>query len=68
MTKRVLITGATGDTGRAAVREAIKLGLSVRAMVHRQDARSDALAALGAEIVFGDLLEINTVRAAMEGV
>jgi NAD(P)H dehydrogenase (quinone) len=60
--------GATGDTGRAAVREAIDLGLAVRAMVHSKDARSEALAKLGAEIVIGDLLDINTLRAAMEGV
>jgi NAD(P)H dehydrogenase (quinone) len=37
-------------------------------MVHKHDARSDALKTLGAEIVLGDLLEINTIRAAMEGV
>jgi NAD(P)H dehydrogenase (quinone) len=64
---KVLISGATGDTGRAAVREAIALGLGVRAMVHNRDARSEALETLGAEVVFGDLLEIDTVRAAMEG-
>jgi NAD(P)H dehydrogenase (quinone) len=68
MGKKVLITGATGDTGRAAVRESIALGLNVRAMVHSQDARSAALEALGAEVVIGDLLEINTIREAMEGV
>jgi NAD(P)H dehydrogenase (quinone) len=67
MNKKVLISGATGDTGRAAVREAIALGLSVRAMVHGKDARSERLGTLGAEVVVGDLLEINTVRVAMEG-
>jgi uncharacterized protein YbjT (DUF2867 family) len=68
MSKKVLITGATGDTGRAAVRESIALGLDVRAMVHKLDERSDALKALGAEVVVGDLLHINTVRDAMQGV
>jgi NAD(P)H dehydrogenase (quinone) len=63
----VLITGATGDTGRAAAKESIALGLNVRALVHKQDARSEALKALGAEIVIGDLLEIDTVRNAMAG-
>jgi uncharacterized protein YbjT (DUF2867 family) len=63
-----LITGATGDTGRAAVKGSIALGLDVRAMVHSKDARSEALEKLGAEVALGDLLEINTVRAAMEGV
>src|ERR1700744_1200584 len=68
MSKKVLITGATGDTGRAAVRESIGLGLDVRAMVRRRDGRSEALEALGAEVVIGDLLEINTIRDAMKGV
>ena len=68
MSKKVLITGATGDTGRASVRESIALGLDVRAMVHRKDDRSVALEALGAEVVVGDLLEINTIRDAMKDV
>ncbi len=67
MSRKVLITGATGDTGRAAVQEAIKIGLSVRAMVHSLDDRSKALEALGAEVVVGDLQEIDTIRQAMEG-
>jgi NAD(P)H dehydrogenase (quinone) len=66
--RRVLVTGATGDTGRAAVRESIALGLGVRAMVHKKDVRVEALEKLGAEVVIGDLLEINTIHAAMEGV
>jgi uncharacterized protein YbjT (DUF2867 family) len=68
MSKKVLITGATGDTGRAAVREALALGLDVRAMVRRHDDRSAALAALGAEVVLGDLQEVNSLRDAMQGV
>jgi NAD(P)H dehydrogenase (quinone) len=68
MNKTVLISGANGDTGRAAVRESIALGLDVRAMVHKKDARSEPLEKLGAEVVVGDLLEINTVRAAMNGI
>src|SRR5580704_18019206 len=67
MPRNVMISGATGDTGRAAVREAIALGLDVRAMVHNRDVRSEPLETLGAEVVVGDLLEIDTVRAAMEG-
>jgi NAD(P)H dehydrogenase (quinone) len=68
MSKKVLISGATGDTGRAAVKEAIALGLTVRAMVHVKDVRSEALEGLGAEVALGELLEIDTVHAAMEGV
>jgi uncharacterized protein YbjT (DUF2867 family) len=54
MDHKVLITGATGDTGRSAVRESIKLGLKARALVHSIDDRSKALEALGAEIALGD--------------
>jgi len=61
--RKVLISGATGDTGRAAVREAIALGLGVRAMVHNRDARSKALETLGAEVVLGD----KTVAARVAG-
>jgi NAD(P)H dehydrogenase (quinone) len=64
---KVLISGVTGDTGRAAVREALALGLDVRAMVHNRDARSEALEKLGAKVAVGDLLDIDTIRAAMEG-
>jgi len=68
MNRKVLITGATGDTGRAAVKESIALGLAVRAMVHARDARSAALEKLGAEVVVGDLHEVDSIRAAMEGI
>ena len=36
--------------------------------MHSVDGRAEALAKLGAEVVEGDLLDINTVRPAMEGV
>jgi NAD(P)H dehydrogenase (quinone) len=68
MSRKVLITGATGDTGRAAVQESIKAGLTVRAMVRKADDRSRVLESLGAEVVMGDLQEINTISKAMQGV
>jgi NAD(P)H dehydrogenase (quinone) len=68
MARKVLITGATGDTGRAAVESAIAIGLDTRAMVHKRDARSEALKKLGVEVALGDHLEIDSVRAAMQGV
>ena len=68
MNRKVLITGATGDTGRVAVKESLALGLAVRAMVHGKDDRSAALEKLGAEVVVGDLHDIDTIREAMEGI
>ena len=46
---RILVTGATGKTGSLVVAELLTAGYPVRAMVHREDARSKRLRALGAE-------------------
>jgi NAD(P)H dehydrogenase (quinone) len=67
-TGKVLITGATGDTGRAATRESIRRGLTVRAMVRGRDDRAAALEKQGAEVVVGDFADIDTLHAAMHGV
>jgi NAD(P)H dehydrogenase (quinone) len=67
-TNRVLVTGATGFTGQAAVDTALKLGLQVRALVHTDDVRAAALRARGVEVAIGDLCNIDSVRAALEGV
>ena len=63
-----LITGATGNTGTTSVHLLLGRGHRVRAFVHREDDRSRALAAAGAEIVAGDLLNLNDVSSAMRGV
>jgi uncharacterized protein YbjT (DUF2867 family) len=63
-----LVTGATGDTGRHTVAALLARGLPVRALVHRDDERAQTLRAAGAEVVVGDLLDLNAVRAALEGV
>ncbi len=67
MTK-ILVTGATGDTGRSTVAELLKKGLTVRALAHREDARSKALAELCAEVVYGDITRLGDVRRAFEGI
>src|SRR5258706_15829095 len=46
----------------------LERGHRVRALVHRQDDRSEALVAAGAEIVTGDLLNFHQVSSAMRGV
>lgn len=65
---KFLITGATGATGGAAVAQLLEKGRSVRAFVHREDERSEALRGRGAEVVVGDLLDFDAVRAALKGV
>src|SRR3984957_3249268 len=63
-----LISGATGTTGKAAVAELRRAGKHVRALIHREDPRAEALRKLGAETVVGELLDLDRVRTAMEGV
>jgi uncharacterized protein YbjT (DUF2867 family) len=63
-----LITGATGKTGAPTVQILLEAGHRVRALVHRADQRSEALAAIGAEVVEGDLLDFHAVSSAMSGV
>src|SRR6266852_3510209 len=63
-----LVTGATGDPGGATVEQMLARGHHVRALAHRQDDRAKRLQGLGAEVVFGDFLNLDDVRAAMRGV
>ena len=69
MDKKIfLVTGATGDTGRETTRVLLERQHRVRAFVHRQDERSEALAQLGAEIFVGDLLNFADVQNALREV
>lgn len=65
---RILVTGATGSTGSAAVEELMQRGFEIRALAHRQDERSDRLKQAGAEVVIGDLLDFDGVRSALKGI
>ena len=64
----ILVTGAAGKTGSAAVSQMLGRGFPVRALVRRHDDRASSLEALGAEIFVGDLDDLGSVRQAMEGV
>jgi uncharacterized protein YbjT (DUF2867 family) len=66
----ILVTGAAGgmgSTARTAIAILLEQGHRVRAMVHKLDARADALRDLGAEVVVADMLDIIAVREAMRG-
>lgn len=65
---KYLVTAATGKTGVHTVRHLIEGGYGVRALVHTEDERSEALRKIGAEIVVGDLLEHDDAIRATEGV
>lgn len=68
MERKVLITGATGATGKNAIAKLIEYNIPVRAMVHQIDERSSQLAAQGVEIVVGDLSDFNSVSAALKDI
>ena len=62
---RILVTGASGRNASAAVLELLKRGFPVRALVRRQDERSQALRAAGADIFVGDLFDYRDLERAM---
>src|SRR6516162_2323092 len=69
MTKpRILVTGATGQTGVVVVTELLKADYPVRAMVHREDGRSAGLRALGAEIALADMSDVEHIADALKDV
>src|SRR5437899_6742498 len=66
----ILVTGAAGQlgsVGRTVTGLLLERGLTVRAMVRREDDRAAALRAAGAEVVVGDLLEPADVARVVRG-
>jgi uncharacterized protein YbjT (DUF2867 family) len=66
----VLVTGAGGGVGGIGTMVVTMLrdnGFAVRAMVHRDDERADAVRATGAEVIVGDLTRPDDVAAAITG-
>lgn len=68
MSRRILVTGATGRIGGAVAAQLLERGITTRAMVHRDDARSARLRGMGAEVVVADMFDIQQVTSAMAGV
>ena len=64
----ILVTGAGGKTGSYVVKQLIEDGSPVRAFVRRRDERAERLTSLGAEVVVGDLLDIESLRSALAGI
>jgi uncharacterized protein YbjT (DUF2867 family) len=70
MAKPILVTGAAGRVGgigRTITQLLLKQGKSVRAMVRKEDERSRALRDMGAEVVVGDLLDLDSMHRAIAG-
>ena len=66
----ILVTGAAGKVGavgRTVVELLRRHDLPVRALVRRHDERAEALSAMGAEVVVGDLTHAADVAHVLEG-
>jgi uncharacterized protein YbjT (DUF2867 family) len=66
----ILVTGAAGRVGAVGRTVATILrerDLPVRTLVRREDERADALRAIGAEVLVGDLTDAADVARALEG-
>lgn len=66
----ILVTGAAGKVGAigpTVTELLLRRGFQVRAMVRQEDERSARLQSLGAQLVVGDLLDLDAVHRAVEG-
>ena len=66
--EKILVTGATGTTGRRTVEISRGHGREVRAIVHKESLASERLHSLGAEVFVGDLLDFHSIRPAFDGI
>lgn len=63
----IAVTGASGKTGAAVVRELRAMQFPVRAIVRKRDARSAQLEAIGAETVIADMYDPTRLADALKG-
>ena len=66
----ILVTGAAGNlgsVGQTLTKVLLQQGQTVRAMVHREDARAQSLRDLGAEVVCGDLTSLDDMNRIITG-
>src|SRR5262245_9007419 len=70
MAAPILVTGAAGRVGgigRTITALLLKQGKAVRAMVRNEDQRAQVLRQMGAEVVVGDLLDLDSMHRLIAG-
>ena len=70
MANPILVTGAAGrvgGVGRTVTKLLLKQGKAVRAMVRNEDERAQALRNMGAEVVVGNLVDLDSMHRAIAG-
>jgi uncharacterized protein YbjT (DUF2867 family) len=65
--RKILVTGATGNTGTGLVPVLRNAGVDVRVFV-RDESKAQSLKDMGAEVMVGDLDKPESIRPAVEGV
>jgi uncharacterized protein YbjT (DUF2867 family) len=68
MKRNFLVIGSTGKTGRHTTELLLQRGHHVRALVRRIDERAERLAGLGADVVEGDVLDLDSLDRATKGI
>ena len=64
----ILVTGAAGDVGGKVTEILLGQGRKVRALVRSDDDRAEALRQMGAEVMQGDLTDLDAMHRAIEGI
>jgi uncharacterized protein YbjT (DUF2867 family) len=70
MANPILVTGAAGrvgSVGRTIAKLLLNQGKAVRAMVRSEDERAQALRGMGAEVVVGNLLDLESMHRVIAG-
>jgi uncharacterized protein YbjT (DUF2867 family) len=70
MANHILVTGAAGRVGgigRTVTELMLQQGKAVRAMVRNEDERAQVLRDMGAEVVVGNLLDLDSMHRAIDG-
>src|SRR3954452_14138317 len=70
MATPILVTGAAGRVGgigRTVTKRLLKQGKAVRAMVRHEDERAQALRDMGAEVMVGNLLDLDSMHRVIAG-
>src|SRR5437867_13305030 len=70
MTSLILVTGAAGRVGaigRTVTELLLQQRKAVRALVRKEDERAQALRDIGAEVVVGDLLDLDSMQRVIAG-
>src|SRR3990167_1906887 len=67
MANAIFVSGATGNIGMEVVKQLIKKGIRVRAVIHSQE-KAGILKELGAEVVLTDLNDVKSIQNALVGV